>query len=70
VVPLLSRGWQHGYSAKARQADRANAQSIYSLMSDLNPLSYSLFISALIFGPWHANLFLEKLEEVFKKIQK
>jgi hypothetical protein len=33
-------------------------------------LTYSLFISALIFGPWHANLFLEKLEEVFKKIQK
>jgi hypothetical protein len=33
VVPQLSSGWQHNYSAKTRQAGWANEQSMYSLMS-------------------------------------
>jgi hypothetical protein len=33
VVTQLSSGWQHNYSTKTRQADCANEQSMYSLMS-------------------------------------
>jgi hypothetical protein len=33
VAPQLSGGSQHNYSAKTRQASRANEQSMYSLMS-------------------------------------
>jgi len=33
VVPQLSSGWQHNYSAKTRQAGLANEQSMCSLMS-------------------------------------
>jgi hypothetical protein len=32
VPPQLSGGQQHKYSTKARQADRANEQSVCSLM--------------------------------------
>ncbi len=33
MVPQLSRGWQHNYSTKTKQAGRANEQSMHSLMS-------------------------------------
>jgi hypothetical protein len=33
VLPQLTGGWQHNYSTKTRQVGRANAQSIYSLIS-------------------------------------
>ncbi len=40
VAPQLSSGWQHNYSTKTRQAGWANKQSMYSLMSVENTLSY------------------------------
>ncbi len=33
VAPQLSRGWQHNYSMKVRQAGRTDEQSMYSPMS-------------------------------------
>jgi hypothetical protein len=39
VAPQLSRGWQHNYSTKTRQAGQANEQSMYSLMSMATTLS-------------------------------
>jgi hypothetical protein len=33
VVPQLSSGWEHNYTAKTRQAGHANEQSMYFLMS-------------------------------------
>jgi hypothetical protein len=37
VVPQLSGGWQHNYSTKTRQTGRSNEQSMYSLMSMVQP---------------------------------
>jgi hypothetical protein len=37
VAPQLSSCWRHNFSTKTRQAGQANEQSMYSLMSMINP---------------------------------
>jgi hypothetical protein len=53
VMPQLSGGWQHIYSAKRRQAGRTNEQSIYSLMSMLEANQQS---SQIWFPSWASHI--------------
>ncbi len=42
VVPQQSGDWQHTYSTKAMQMDRANEQSIYSMSMVLSLALFSV----------------------------